>query len=389
MNIHEYQAKELLARHGATVMPGALAHRVEEAKAWAEKNPATVWAVKAQIHAGGRGKGGGVKLARNLDELQQHAQSILGMQLVTKQTGPEGQKVHKLWIEEGCAIEHEYYVSLVVDRERSCVSFVASREGGMDIEEVAAKHPERIYSVPVDPLLGPLDFELRRLAWDLGFEGPVFKKAVHLFGVLHRVFCQYDCSLLELNPLVSTKGGTDLVVLDAKMGFDANALYRQPDIVNLRDEEQEDPLELEASRHGLEWVKLDGSIGCMVNGAGLAMATMDIIKLCGMSPANFLDVGGGASKDKVREAFKILTSDPRVRVILVNIFGGIMKCSVIAEGIVEATREVGLKHPLVVRLEGTQVEEGRAILQKESTLHITLAKNLDDAARHAVELAAK
>lgn len=387
MNIHEYQAKHLLKVAGVPVLEGHMVESVDAACAWAKSHAAPVWAVKAQIHAGGRGKGGGVKLARSIDELQEHAQNILGMQLVTPQTGPKGQKVRKLLIEQGCDIKKEYYVSLLVNRKNSCVSFVASREGGMSIEEVAAESPEKIHRIDVPPACGMAPFLARRLAFKLGWRGKTALRAARVFQNLHSLFRKYDCSLLEINPLVETQGG-EVVALDAKMGFDSNALYRHPDVVELRDLHEEDPAEVEASRHDLALIKLDGPIGCMVNGAGLAMATMDIIKLCGASPANFLDVGGGASREKVTAAFKIITQDPNVKVILVNIFGGIMKCDIIAEGIIAATKQVGLKHPLVVRLEGTRVEEGKKLLSA-SGLQIELAGNLQEAAEKAVAIAKK
>ena len=389
MNIHEYQAKQLLRGGGVPIQKGHMVESVAAACAWGKSHPAPVWAVKAQIHAGGRGKGGGVKLARSVDELQQYAQNILGMQLVTPQTGPKGQQVRKLLIEQGCDIKKEYYVSLLVNRKNSCLSFVASCEGGMSIEEVAAATPEKIHRIDVPPEAGARGslppFLARELAFKLAWRGRTALKAAQVFQRLYAVFYQYDCSLLEINPLVETKDG-NIVALDAKMAFDSNALYRHPDVVELRDLNEEDPAEVEASRHDLALIKLDGPIGCMVNGAGLAMATMDIIKLNGASPANFLDVGGGASKEKVTAAFKIITQDPNVKVILVNIFGGIMKCDVIAAGIIAATKEVGLKHPLVVRLEGTRVQEGKKLLA-DSGLQIELASNLHEAAQKAVAVA--
>lgn len=385
MKIHEYQAKSLLKRYGVPLLEGAPAFSVEEAEAVAKSLPGPVRVVKAQIHAGGRGKGGGVKLARSLEEVTTHASNILGMTLVTHQTGPEGRLVRRLFIENGCAIAKEFYFAIVVDRGTGVPVVMASSEGGMDIEEVAAHSPEKILRESIDPAVGLMPFQSRRLAVQLGFKGKVINKAVSLFEKLFQAFQGLDCSLLEINPLVLTQAD-DLVVLDAKMTFDDNALYRHPDVVSLRDLDEEDPQEIEASKYDLSYIKLSGSIGCMVNGAGLAMATMDIIKLHGAEPANFLDVGGGATKEKVTAAFKIITADPGVKAILINIFGGIMRCDVIAEGVLAAVQEVGLKVPLVVRLEGTNVELGKQILAR-SGLAITSAEGMTDAARKVVAAA--
>lgn len=385
MKIHEYQAKSLLKRYGVPLLEGAPAFSVEEAEAVAKSLPGPVRVVKAQIHAGGRGKGGGVKLARSLEEVTTHASNILGMTLVTHQTGPEGRLVRRLFIENGCAIAKEFYFAIVVDRGTGVPVVMASSEGGMDIEEVAAHSPEKILREAVDPAVGLMPFQSRRLAVKLGFKGKVINKAVSLFEKIFQAFQGLDCSLLEINPLVLTQAD-DLVVLDAKMTFDDNALYRHADVVALRDLDEEDPQEIEASKYDLSYIKLNGSIGCMVNGAGLAMATMDIIKLHGAEPANFLDVGGGATKEKVTAAFKIITADPGVKAILINIFGGIMRCDVIAEGVLAAVQEVGLKVPLVVRLEGTNVELGKQILAR-SGLAITSAEGMTDAARKVVAAA--
>ncbi|MCB0343227.1 MAG: ADP-forming succinate--CoA ligase subunit beta [Pseudobdellovibrionaceae bacterium] len=378
MNIHEYQAKELLRQFGVTTLKGQVATTADEAVSAAKNLGGSVWVVKAQIHAGGRGKGGGVKVAKSLDEVRTHAENILGMNLVTHQTGPEGKTVHKILIEEGCAIEKEYYVAALLDRETSRITMMASSEGGMDIEEVAAKTPERIHRVTVDPVTGLMPFQARQLAFAVGLEGKLVNKAVNSFISLYNAFVASDCSLAEINPLVTTKDG-DVITLDAKMNFDSNALYRQPKVVEYRDLTEEDPAEVEASEYDLAFIKLDGNVGCMVNGAGLAMATMDIIKLHGGEPANFLDVGGGANKEKVTAAFKLILKDPNVKAVLVNIFGGIMKCDIIAEGVIAATQEVGLELPLVVRLEGTNVELGKKLLS-ESGLNITPADDLTDAA---------
>ena len=382
MNIHEYQAKTVLKEYGLPVPKGYPAFSVDEAVSAAEKLGGPVWVVKAQIHAGGRGKGGGVKVCKSIDEVRTHAGNILGMQLITHQTGPAGKKVGRLYIEEGSDIGRELYLSAVVDRETSRVAFIVSTEGGMDIEAVAAETPDKIRTVTVDPASGYSGFHGRDIAYALKLEGDQIKQCVKMIGDLYRCFVEKDASLLEINPLVVTKDGT-LVCLDAKMNFDSNALYRHKDIVEMRDLEEEDPAEIHASKFDLNYIKLDGQIGCMVNGAGLAMATMDIIKLYGSAPANFLDVGGGATKEKVTEAFKIILSDDNVEGILVNIFGGIMRCDVIAEGVVAAAREVSLAVPLVVRLAGTNVEKGKQILE-QSGLPIIAADDLADAARKIV-----
>ncbi len=382
MNIHEYQAKEILRKYGVPTLKGVVAANADEAVAAAEKLGGSVWVVKAQIHAGGRGKGGGVKLAKSLDEVRENAKKIIGMNLVTHQTGPEGKKVLKALIEQGCNIQKEYYVSALVDRHYGRITLMASSEGGMEIEEVAAKTPEKIHRVIVDPAVGLQPFQARQLAFKIGIPAGSVNKAVKAFIGLYRAFESADCSLSEINPLVLTKEG-DIVALDAKMNLDDNALFRHPDLLEYRDLTEENPTETEAKMHELSYIKLDGTIGCMVNGAGLAMATMDIIKLNGETPANFLDVGGGANKERVTAAFKIILKDPNVKGILVNIFGGIMKCDVIAEGVIAATKEIGLKHPLVVRLQGTNVELGKKIL-KESGLNITPADDLDDAAKKIV-----
>lgn len=378
MNIHEYQAKELLRKFGVVTLNGQVATTADEAVQAAKNIGGSVWVVKAQIHAGGRGKGGGVKVAKSLDEVKAHASQIIGMKLVTPQTGLEGKKVHKVLIEQGCNIEKEYYVAVLVDRACQRVVMMASSEGGMDIEEVAARTPEKIHKVVIDPVVGLAPFQARQLAFAIGMKDKVISKAVQTFTSLYNAFVASDCSLAEINPLVVTKEG-DVITLDAKLNFDSNALYRHPDIVEYRDITEEDPAEVEASKYDLAFIKLDGEIGCLVNGAGLAMATMDIIKLHGGNPANFLDVGGGADKAKVTNAFKLILKDPNVKGILVNIFGGIMKCDVIAEGVIAATKEVSLNVPLVVRLEGTNVDLGKKIL-KESGLNITPADNLKDAA---------
>ena len=393
MNIHEYQAKALLRDHGAPVSDGRVVLRAEDAKTAAGQLDGPLWVVKAQIHAGGRGKGrfkeadagdkGGVRLARSVEEAEAEAKKMLGRTLVTHQTGPVGKTVNRIYIEDGAGIERELYLALLVDRGSSRVSFVCSTEGGMDIEEVAAQTPEKILSFSVDPATGYQGFHGRRIAFMLGLEGKQIKQCVGLMGALYRLFIEKDMEMLEINPLIVTDAG-DLKCLDAKMGFDGNAIYRHPDISELRDTTEEDPKELEASKYDLNYIALDGEIGCMVNGAGLAMATMDIIKLYGAEPANFLDVGGGATKEKVTEAFKIITSDPQVKGILVNIFGGIMRCDVIAEGVVAAVREGGLKVPLVVRLEGTKVDEGKKIIN-DSGLNVIAADNLKDGAEKIVK----
>jgi succinyl-CoA synthetase beta subunit len=392
MNIHEYQAKELLAKHGIPVPLGHAALSVAEAAEAAGKLPGPLWVVKSQIHAGGRGKGrfkelgpdskGGVRLARSIDEVRANAEEMLGRTLVTIQTGAEGKQVNRLYITDGVDIDKEFYLALLVDRGSGRVAMVVSTEGGMDIEKVAHDTPDLIETIHVDPASGFQPHHGRAVAYALKLKGDLNKQAQKLAHQLYDAFMALDCAMLEINPLATTGDGK-LLVLDAKMSFDSNAEFRHPELAALRDESEEDPIEVEASKHDLAYVKLDGNIGCMVNGAGLAMATMDIIKLNGAEPANFLDVGGGASKEKVTAAFKIILSDPSVQGILVNIFGGIMRCDIIAEGIVAAAREVDLKVPLVVRLEGTNVEQGKAILA-DSGLAITPANDLGDAARKIV-----
>ncbi len=392
MNIHEYQAKKLLKEYGAPVSDGRPVLKFEDAKTAAGELDGPLWVVKAQIHAGGRGKGsfkeaaageqGGVRLTKSVAEAAEEAQKMLGRTLVTHQTGPEGKQVNRVYIEDGAGIERELYLALLVDRVSSRVSFVVSTEGGMDIEAVAAETPEKILNFTVDPATGLSGFHGRRVAFALGLEGKQIKQCVALIDTLYKMFIERDMEMLEINPLIVTTDG-DLKCLDAKMGFDDNAMYRQQEILALRDETEEDEKELAASKFDLNYIALDGEIGCMVNGAGLAMATMDIIKLFGSEPANFLDVGGGATTEKVTEAFKIITSDPNVKGILVNIFGGIMRCDVIAEGVVTAVKEVGLKVPLVVRLEGTNVEAGKRIIT-ESDVDVIAADDLGDAARKIV-----
>ncbi len=392
MNIHEYQAKAVLKKFGVPVSGGGVAFSAQEARSAAQELGGPLWVVKTQIHAGGRGKGkfkeldksaqGGVRLAHSVDEVESHAQEMLGKTLVTHQTGPAGKEVKRLYIEDGTDIADELYLSILVDRETSQVAFVASTEGGMDIEAVAADTPEKIITFSVDPAIGFMPLHGRKLAKALGLYGDLAKQISKIGAALYKAFTTKDMSLLEINPLVVTKDN-QLRCLDAKVGFDSNALYRHPDIMELRDLDEEDPAEVQASKFDLSYVKLDGSIGCMVNGAGLAMATMDIIKLYGEEPANFLDVGGGATKEKVTEAFKIILSDPNVKGILVNIFGGIMRCDVIAEGVVAAAKEMDIKVPLVVRLEGTNVEKGKEILS-QSGLAIIPADNLADAAQKIV-----
>ncbi|MBL6846474.1 MAG: ADP-forming succinate--CoA ligase subunit beta [Planktomarina sp.] len=392
MNIHEYQAKALLRSYGAPVSDGRVVLKADEAKIAASEMDGPLWVVKAQIHAGGRGKGhfkeadagvtGGVRMAKSVEEAEKEAKAMLGRTLVTKQTGPAGKQVNRVYIEDGSEIKNEFYLAILVDRQTSRISFVASTEGGMDIEEVAASTPEKIISFSVDPATGYQGFHGRRIAFNLGLSGKQVKQCVTLMGNLFQMFVEKDMEMLEINPLI-VSGSGDLKCLDAKMGFDGNAVYRHADISELRDTTEEDPKELEASKHDLNYIALNGEIGCMVNGAGLAMATMDIIKLYGAEPANFLDVGGGATKEKVTEAFKIITSDPQVKGILVNIFGGIMRCDVIAEGVVAAVKEVGLKVPLVVRLEGTNVEKGKKIIN-ESDLNVIAANDLKDGAQKIV-----
>ena len=386
MNIHEYQAKELLARYGVSVPKGAVAFTPQEAAAAARDLGGPVWVVKAQVHAGGRGKGGGIKVVRSVEEAIAAADAILGMTLITPQTGAAGRLVRRVYIEEGCDIARELYLGLLVDRDSGRLVMMASTEGGMEIEEVAARTPEKILKVTIDPATGMLPFHARQLAFGLGLEGKQVRAATALMISAYMAFLDTDASLIEINPLVVTKDGA-VMALDAKLNFDDNALFRHQDIVALRDDDEEDPAEREAAEHDLNYIKLDGSIGCLVNGAGLAMATMDIIQLHGCSPANFLDVGGDAPKERVREAFKIILSDPKVEAILVNIFGGIMRCDVIAEGIIAAAKEIKLKVPLVVRLEGTNVDLGKKLLA-ESGLAIVSADDLGEAAR-AVAAAVK
>ena len=384
MNIHEYQAKSLLSDFGVAVPKGRIAFTVDQAISGAQELGGSIWVVKAQIHAGGRGKGGGVKVVSSIEDLETAANDILGMQLVTHQTGPGGRCVKRIYIEEGCDIARELYLGMLVDRGSSRITVIASTEGGMDIEEVAANTPEKIIRVMIDPATGLQPFHARKLAYGLNLSGGQVRSAVKFMLGMYQAFTKLDASMVEINPLVVTAGG-DLIALDAKMNFDSNALYRQPRIIDLRDEDEENPAEAKASEHDLNYIKLDGDIGCMVNGAGLAMATMDIIQLYGSSPANFLDVGGGATTERVTEAFKIILSDDNVKGILVNIFGGIMRCDVIAEGIVAGAREAKLDVPLVVRLEGTNVDMGKRILA-ESQLPIVLADDLDDAARKIVQV---
>ena len=379
MNIHEYQAKELLKKYNVPTVPGFLALDPESAVSAAEKIGGDVWVVKAQIHAGGRGKGGGVKVVKSLDEVKNKSDEILGMNLVTHQTGPKGQEVRKVYIEKGTNIVDELYLSIVVDRANSRVNFIASTEGGMDIEEVAENSPEKILTVDINPSAGIDERDVISISKALGLDDDLLGKSGSLLKNLYNAFVETDMSLLEINPLVLT-GDRELVCLDAKVNFDDNALFRHPDIEELRDPDEEDPAELAANAIGLTYIKLDGNIGCLVNGAGLAMATMDIIKLYGEEPANFLDVGGSATKDKVTEAFKIILSDKNVKGILVNIFGGIMRCDVVAEGVLDAAREINISVPLVVRLEGTNVDEGKRIIE-ESDLTVISGSDLDDAAQ--------
>ncbi len=393
MNIHEYQAKSLLRSYGIPVSDGRAVLRAEDAKTAAGELDGPLWVVKAQIHAGGRGKGhfkepeagekGGVRLAHSVGEAAEFARQMLGRTLVTAQTGPAGKVVNRIYIEDGSDIEREFYLAILIDRQSSRISIVCSTEGGMSIESVAHDTPEKILSFTVDPATGYSDFHGRRVAFGLGLSGSQIKQCCAIVKSLYRLFVEKDMDMLEINPLVVLKDG-NMKLLDAKMGFDDNAMYRHPDILALKDETEEDPKELAAQKFDLNYIALDGEIGCMVNGAGLAMATMDIIKLYGSEPANFLDVGGGATKEKVTEAFKIITSDPNVKGILVNIFGGIMRCDIIAEGVIAAVKEVGLKVPLVVRLEGTNVELGKDII-RNSGLNVIAADNLSDAAKKIVK----
>jgi succinyl-CoA synthetase beta subunit len=384
MNIHEYQGKEVLRQYGVAVPNGKVAFTVEEAVEAAKELGTEVCVVKAQIHAGGRGKAGGVKVAKSLDEVRTYASEILGKTLVTHQTGPEGKEVKRLLIEEGCDIKKEYYVGLVLDRATSRVVLMASEEGGTEIEEVAEQTPEKIFKEEIDPVLGLTAFQARRIAFNINIPSKLVGQAVKFMMGLYRAYIEKDCSIAEINPLVVTGDGK-VMALDAKLNFDANALYRQKDIMDLRDLEEEDAKEIEASKYDLSYISLDGNIGCMVNGAGLAMATMDIVKHYGGDPANFLDVGGGATAEKVTEAFKIILSDKNVKGIFVNIFGGIMKCDIIATGVVEAAKQVGLNVPLVVRLEGTNVEMGKKILA-ESDIDIIAAESMADGAQKIVSL---
>jgi succinyl-CoA synthetase beta subunit len=384
MNIHEYQGKEILRKYGVSVPNGKVAFTVEEAVEAAKELGTQVCVVKAQIHAGGRGKAGGVKVAKNLDEVRTYASEILGKTLVTHQTGPEGKEVKRLLIEEGCDIKKEYYVGLVLDRATSRVVLMASEEGGTEIEEVAANTPEKIFKEEIDPVIGLQPFQARRIAFNINIPKELVNQAVKFMMGLYAAYIEKDCSIAEINPLVVTGDGK-VMALDAKLNFDSNALYRQKEVLEYRDLEEEDPKEIEASKYDLSYIALDGNIGCMVNGAGLAMATMDIVKHYSGDPANFLDVGGGATAEKVTEAFKIILSDPNVKGIFVNIFGGIMKCDVIADGVVEAAKQVGLDIPLVVRLEGTNVDLGKKILS-ESGLNIIAAESMADGAQKIVSL---
>ncbi len=385
MNVHEYQAKDLMRQFNIAVLKGGVADTPAQAVEVAKKLGGKIWVVKAQIHAGGRGKGGGVKLARSLDEVESAAKAILGMQLVTHQTGPEGKKVLKVLIEEGCDIDHEYYCGIVLDRTVGKVAMMVSTEGGMEIEKVAHDNPEKIIKAHIDPATGFTPALGRKLGYALGFKGDTLKKAQSFFEGLYKLYVEKDCSIAEINPLVTTKGG-DVLALDGKLNFGDNALFRHPEIEAMRDITEESAQELEAGKFGLSYISLDGNIGCLVNGAGLAMATLDILKLYGGTPANFLDVGGGATKETVQKAFSIILEDKNVKAILVNIFGGIMKCDIIANGVVDAAKELQLKVPLVVRLEGTNVALGKKILA-ESGLKITPANDLADAAQKAVAAA--
>ena len=382
MNIHEHQAKDVLRGYGVAVPKGGAAFSVDEAVKIANSLPGAIYVVKAQIHAGGRGKGGGVKLAKSVDEVRELATEMLGMKLITHQTGPSGKEVKRLYVEEGCDIARELYLSVVIDRGTSRIAVMASTEGGMDIEAVAEVTPEKIMTLVIDPVAGLQGHHARRLAFGLGLEGKQVGSAVKLISALYKAFVDTDASLVEINPLVVTGAG-EVIALDAKMNFDDNALYRHPDIEEMRDPSEEEPVELEAAEAELNYIRLDGSIGCLVNGAGLAMATMDIIKLNGGEPANFLDVGGGATRERVTQAFKLILSDVNVEGILVNIFGGIMRCDIIAEGVVAAAREVELAMPLVVRLAGTNVEQGKQIMAN-SGLTIIPADDLGDAAAKIV-----
>ena len=394
MNIHEYQAKSLLRKYGVAVPDGGAAYTVDEAVTAAKELPGPVWVVKSQIHAGGRGAGhfkdaaddtGGVRLAKSVDEVKQHANAMLGKVLVTKQTGPAGKEVKRIYIEDGCDIARELYLSILIDRVTSRITIMASTEGGMDIEEVAAKTPEKIIMVAIDPAVGMLPFYARKIAFGLELEGKQVSSAVKLLTALYQAFTDLDASLLEINPLVVTGDG-EVIALDAKMNFDDNGLYRHPDVVEMRDLNEEEPLEVKASEYDLNYIKLDGNVGCMVNGAGLAMGTMDIVQLYGGSPANFLDVGGATTRERVTEAFKIILSDANVATVLINIFGGIVRCDLIAEGVIGAVEEVGVEVPVVVRLEGNNAKLGREVLQN-SGFNIIAATSLSDAAEKAVAAA--
>lgn len=385
MNIHEYQAKELMRKFGINVLDGAVAKSSAEAVEIAKKLSSPVWVVKAQIHAGGRGKAGGVKLAKSYEEVEEHASNILGKKLVTHQTGPEGKQVNQVLIESGCDIAHEYYVGIVLDRSTGMLTFMASSEGGVEIEKVAAETPEKIIKVAVNPSVGWTPFIGRKLAYGIGLKDDAVKKCSQFLEKLYQLYVEKDCTIAEINPLVQTKDG-DFIALDAKLNFDDNALFRQKDILEYRDLTEESSQEVEASEFGLSYISLNGNIGCLVNGAGLAMGTMDIIKLHGGEPANFLDVGGGATKEAVEKAFSIILQDPNVKAILVNIFGGIMKCDIIADGVIQAAKSLDLKVPLVVRLEGTNVALGKKMLG-ESGLSIIAADDLADAAEKVVAAA--
>ena len=387
MKIHEYQAKGVLARFGVPVPRGEVAFTAAEAGAIARRLGGDIAVVKAQIHAGGRGKGGGVKIAKSAAEAEQLAKQMIGMTLVTHQTGPEGKKVGRVLIEEGLQIDRELYLSIVIDRAAACPVIIASAAGGMDIEEVAASHPEKILREYIDRGTGIVAFQARKLAFGMGLPGAAANKFVKLLDSVYRAFLDTDASMIEINPLILTKGG-DLLALDAKVSFDDNALYRHPDLRELRDISEEDPLEVEASKFSLNYIRLDGNIGCMVNGAGLAMATMDIIKLAGGEPANFLDVGGGANAEQIKNAFRILMADKNVKAVLINIFGGILRCDVLAQGVIAAVTELGVPVPIVVRMEGTNVEEGKRML-RESGLKFTTADSMGEAADKVVALAGK
>jgi succinyl-CoA synthetase beta subunit len=385
MKIHEYQAKAILARHGVPVPRGEIASTAAEAGDVARRLGGSIVVVKAQIHAGGRGKGGGVKLARSPQDAEKLARNMIGMKLVTHQTGPEGRVVGRVLVEEGLQMQRELYLSVLLDRAAGKPVMMASAAGGMDIEEVAERTPEKIVRVYIDPGVGVVPFEARQLGFGIGLDGPQVNKFVKLATALYEAFIATDASMIEINPLVVTQSG-DLLALDAKMGFDDNALYRHPDIKELRDLGEEDPLEIEASKFNLNYIHLDGNIGCMVNGAGLAMATMDIIKLSGGEPANFLDVGGGANAEQIRNAFKILMSDKNVKAVLINIFGGILRCDVLAQGVIAAVKDLGVPVPIVIRMEGTNVDEGKRLL-KESAMNFTTADSMDEAAKKVVQLA--